>query len=219
VSRKNGTTREQTLSADEVAGLLLQWMSASTRSCQPGGLVASLQVLDRLGATMPMTVVLHVLAFAGPQTMTQLSAQVGLSASATSHLLQRLVDLSLAQRHDVPADRRQRLLSITARGRRVVDDLMNARLTELRASLAPLSSLTRSRLGHALRAVLAELVAGERPVSADAGGATAQHAPPSSRRAPHRAPRRATPGTSARTSPSSDASRPTSTKRARKEKA
>lgn len=149
---------------DEVAGLLLRWMSASMRSSQPTGMAESLRLLGELGATMPMTVALHVLAFAGPQTMTQLSEQLGLSPSATSHLLQRLVELDLAHREDDPDDRRRRLLAVTPRGRRAVDELMAARLAELRASLAPLSSATLSKLRGALVAVLDDLAGAARPV-------------------------------------------------------
>jgi DNA-binding MarR family transcriptional regulator len=195
------------MSTDEVASLLMQWMAASMRTCQQGALAESFHLLDELGATMPMTVALHVLAFAGPQTMTQLSTQIGLSASATSHLLQRLVELSLAQRHDVPGDRRQRLLAITPRGQRAVDELMSARLTEMRESLAPLSTTTRTRLGLALRAVLTELAAAQKPVCPAHVGVTehdATSASPAQRPAP-RAPRerasRTTSRTTSRTSP------------------
>jgi DNA-binding MarR family transcriptional regulator len=209
VSRKSAVHADSPLSTDEVAGLLMQWMSASMRTCQQGGPAASFRLLDKLGATMPMTVALHVLAFAGPQTMTQLSAQIGLSASATSHLLQRLVDLSLAQRHEVPGDRRQRLLAITPRGRRAVDELMNARLTEMRESLAPLSTTTRSRLGHALRAVLAELAAAEKPVCPAHVGEAGSVAPRDT----------SVPRRTRRASPNVGAPRAATTKRPRKEKA
>jgi DNA-binding MarR family transcriptional regulator len=144
---------------DEVASLLLRWTSASMRSAQTAGLSQSLRLLADLGTTMPMMVTLHVLALEGPQTMTTMTRRLGLSSSATSHLLQRLVELGLARREDAPADRRQRLLAIAPRGSKAVDDFMTARLAELRHSLAPLSLPTLTALAVALRQVLRELEA------------------------------------------------------------
>jgi DNA-binding MarR family transcriptional regulator len=163
VARKNQTAAG-TPSTEEVAALLLRWMSASMRTVQRGGVSESLRIVAEHGVTMPMTVALHVLAFTGAQTMTQLSAHLGLSPSATSHLLQRLVELDFAQRADDPGDRRRRLLMVTEHGRRIVEDLMAARLAELRASLEPLSAPTLSRMRAALVAVLDELAAADSPV-------------------------------------------------------
>jgi len=171
------------VSTEEVASLLLRWMSVSMRTAQRGGgLSESLRITAERAVTMPMTVSLHVLAFAGPQTMTQLSSHLGLSPSATSHLLQRLVELKLAQRADDPGDRRRRLLMVTGAGRRVVDELMAARLAELRASLAPLSVPTLSRLRASLVAVLDELAASARPVCLAPGAEPPHPARANSRR-------------------------------------
>jgi DNA-binding MarR family transcriptional regulator len=148
---------ERSVTTDEVAGLLLRWLSASMRRSGCAGVSASHRLASERGATLPMMVALHVLAFEGPQTMTMLAERLTLSASATSHLLQRLVELALARREDDPGDRRQRLLAITAEGRRAVDELMQARLTELSAGVAPLSERTRFRLGRVLRDVVREL--------------------------------------------------------------
>ena len=222
MARKIAAPADKAMSTDEVAGLLMQWMAASMRTCRQAGLAESFQVLDALGATMPMTIALHVLAFAGPQTMTQLSAQIGLSPSATSHLLQRLVELSLAQRHDVPGDRRQRLLAITPAGRRAVDELMNARLTEMRESLSPLSPATRTQLGTALRAVLADLAAAQKPVC-PAHVVDGTSASPSPNQSPSTSTSRRVPGqrvrSSGRRSPPGGAARAATSKRPRKEKA
>jgi DNA-binding MarR family transcriptional regulator len=142
---------------EDVAVLLLRWMSASMRRSGGMGVSGSHRVLSRHGTTLPMMVALHVLAFEGSRTMSRIAASLGLSASATSHLLQRLVDLGFVQRHEDPADRRQRLFAITPAGRGAVDELMQARLAELAASVSPLSLATRDRLGHVLRDVVAEL--------------------------------------------------------------
>ncbi len=158
--RKRNDSQEST---DDVASLLLRWMSASMRAGR-SGMSESLRLLTSLGLTMPMTVALHVLAFSGPQTMTEISNHLGLSPSATSHLLQRLVDLELVRRADDPMDRRRRHLAITARGQRAVDAIVAARMAEMRSSLAPLSAATLATLKDALYAVLADLNRAERPV-------------------------------------------------------
>jgi DNA-binding MarR family transcriptional regulator len=139
-------------------------MSVSTRAADRGGMAESLRLLGDLGTTMPMMVALHVLAFSGPQTVTALSEHLGLSPSATSHLLQRLVELRLATREDDEADRRRRLLAITARGHRAVAELMEARLSELRASLAPLAPTTLRLLHAALASVLEDLSRAAHPL-------------------------------------------------------
>jgi DNA-binding MarR family transcriptional regulator len=144
-------------SVDDVAVLLLRWMSASMRRSGGMGVSGSHRVMSRHGTTLPMMVALHVLAFEGAQTMSRVAASLGLSASATSHLLQRLVELGFVQRDEDPADRRQRLFAITPGGSAAVDELMQARLAELAASVTPLSLATRDRLGLVLRDVVAEL--------------------------------------------------------------
>jgi len=106
---------------------------------------------------MPMFVALNVIAFDGRQTMTSLVEQIALSTSATSHMIQRLVELGLVERRDNPDDRRQKVLALTDDGGALVGAMMRSRFAELKDSVAPLSAATRTRLHAVMCDVVSEL--------------------------------------------------------------
>ena len=116
-----------------------------------------LALQHRLNLTTAMVVVLHIVAFEGGQTMTVLSARTGLSTSAVSHLLQRLVELGLIERHDDARDRRAKRVALSAAGSDLVKTITRQRLEELHSSVVLLTPATRARLQGALVDVIAEL--------------------------------------------------------------
>ena len=65
---------------------------------------------------------LVVLASQGPQRMVDLAAALGVAPSTAGRMSDRLVRKQLVRRHRARADRRSVLVSITAAGRRIVDE-------------------------------------------------------------------------------------------------
>src|SRR5207248_2564535 len=86
-----------------------------------------------------------------------LTEALGLSLSATSHLVQRLVEQELVTRVEDEADRRQKVIALTPAGKKMVEKMMQNRLDEMRASVRHLSDTVRSELVPVLKHVVEEL--------------------------------------------------------------
>lgn len=157
MSRKVPPVEAEAPSAADVAKLMMSWMTVAMRLSQGRSFSRNLKSISDLGLTMPMMAALHVIAFDGKQTMTTLVDHLGLSTSATSHLLQRLVELGLCERTDSPADRRQKLIALTQMGTDFVAEITRSRFEELQASVDPLTPSTRTALFDVLGQVVSEL--------------------------------------------------------------
>lgn len=96
--------------------------------------------------TMPQLIALHILGFGGPQTISGLQQQLALSASATSHMVDRLVAKGFVDRAEDPADRRQKLVRVTAAGQALSQAIAAARSEQLRRGLSPLPDDLLERL-------------------------------------------------------------------------
>ena len=144
-------------SVDEVTQQLMTWIGLSMRLADERPMTDSLGLLNELGLTLPQLVALHVIAFGGPTTMTRLIERVGLSTSAVSALLNRLVEMGLCDRQDDPVDRRQRRVHVTTAGQDVIKRLLQSRMKDTRGSIEPLSTATRCRLSGVLTVVNQEL--------------------------------------------------------------
>lgn len=144
-------------SVDDLSGQIMTWVGLSMRLSRARPMTESLGMLNELGLTMPQIVALHVMAFEGSMTMTRLVERLGLSTSAVSHLLHRLVQMGLCERRDDPADRRQKRVRLTPAGVDVVRRLLKSRLSDTRGSIEPLSAGARSRLSEVLTEIIVEL--------------------------------------------------------------
>ncbi len=153
----NNVLSGEDVSTDEVARLLMSWTSLSMALSRGRNFAQNLREISDLGLTMPMFVALNVIALDERQTMTSLVEQLSLSTSATSHMIQRLVELGLVERRDDPDDRRQKVLALTGAGSDLVGSMMRSRFAELKDSAAPLSSTTRKRLHAVMSDVVSEL--------------------------------------------------------------
>ena len=143
--------------ADALAAQMMEWMGLSMKMARGESLRATLELLHTHNLTMAMMTVLHIVAFDGTQTMTGLAEETGLSTSATSHLLQRLVELGLVERQDDAVDRRVRHVALTAEGTTLVGRIMKLRFADLRASVVPLSEGTMALLSTAVGRAVDEL--------------------------------------------------------------
>jgi DNA-binding MarR family transcriptional regulator len=144
-------------SVDSVTEQVMCWIGMSMRLASRRPMSDALGVLNDLGLTMPQVVALHVIAFEGTATMTQLVERVGLSPSAVSHLVHRLVGAGLCERKDDPVDRRQKRIRLTKDGQALMKRLMQSRVADTRTSIEPLHPATRQKLSEVLELVTAEL--------------------------------------------------------------
>jgi DNA-binding MarR family transcriptional regulator len=111
--------------------------------------------------TLPQHRALVLLAAHGPQRMADLAALLGVNSSSATRHCDRLQRRGLVRRDPAPDDRRAVSVSLTAAGRRVVEDTTAARRAEIRAILAGMPRDLHEPLLTALRG-FAE-AAGEAP--------------------------------------------------------
>jgi DNA-binding MarR family transcriptional regulator len=106
---------------------------------------------------------LVVLASRGPQRMVDLARALGVAPSTAGRTCDRLVRKQLIRRHRARADRRSVLVSLTAAGRRVLDEATASRRALITAILDQLPASQQ----HAIAAAMAVFAAaaGEIPDS------------------------------------------------------
>src|SRR3954467_10492077 len=89
-----------------IARLLHSWIGLSMKIAKGG---SAMKEAADAGMTVQQITAIHALMFEGPCSVTQLTERLGLSVSATSHLVQRLVEQGYARRYEDEADRRSKL--------------------------------------------------------------------------------------------------------------
>jgi DNA-binding MarR family transcriptional regulator len=115
----------------------------------------SLMVESQL--TLPQMVCLHVLLARGAQSVNQVADALSLSASAASHLIDRLVERELVLRIEGKDDRRQKQISITPAGAELIAKLGAARAAQIEAAVATLDADLRERLVGVVEQVIQQL--------------------------------------------------------------
>jgi DNA-binding MarR family transcriptional regulator len=104
---------------------------------------------------------LVVLASRGPQRMVDLATALDVAPSTAGRMTDRLVRKQLARRHRARADRRSVVVSVTAAGRRVVDEATARRRVLIEDILAQLPADQQQAIAAAFAAFAA--AAGEVP--------------------------------------------------------
>jgi DNA-binding MarR family transcriptional regulator len=117
----------------------------------------TLAVLNDAGLTLPQLVCLNILDECGVRTVSAIASALRLSPAATSHLVDRLVSESLVVRIEDPVDRRQKRVTITAAGRRLVGRVERARTREMTEAVAGMSTEVVRQFSRVLVKVIAEL--------------------------------------------------------------
>lgn len=95
---------------------------------------------------------LVVLASRGPQKLADLAELLAVTPPTAGRMCDRLVRRGLVSRHRAQADRRVVRISLTAAGRRIVDDATRRRRVYLAGILAALPAAQRREVAAALRA-------------------------------------------------------------------
>ncbi|WP_432971035.1 MarR family winged helix-turn-helix transcriptional regulator [Dactylosporangium sp. CA-233914] len=113
--------------------------------------------------TLPQYRALVVLAARGPQRVADISAELQVAASTGTRMCDRLVRKKLARRSRSSADRRVVRLTLTAAGRRLVQQVTQSRREQLAAVVAATADVWHPAVAPALRAFAA--ASGELPES------------------------------------------------------
>lgn len=145
--------RRVTANAAQVGALIGEMMSHIHRRSAGD----TLAILNDAGLTMAQLVALHVLEYGGTRTVSAIAACLRLSPAATSHLIDRLVGQAFVGRVEDPEDRRQKRLTITTAGRKLIDRVQHGRTREMSEVVARLSPEVRGQFGQVLVRVIEEL--------------------------------------------------------------
>lgn len=153
--------------ADAVDEVLAGWREARPDlDPTPLGLVGRVLVLARLlearveealarhKLTLGQFDILATLRRHGPTgglTPTQLLGNVVLSSGGMTSRLDKLAERGLVVRSPDPDDRRGVIVSLTPKGRRLIDSATDTRFDDAAESLPPLSAVDRARLEKLLR--------------------------------------------------------------------
>jgi len=117
----------------------------------------TLAIMNDAGLTLPQLVTLHILQHSGVRTITAIATSLRLSPAATSHLIDRLVTGGFVGRIEDPEDRRQKRVTITAVGRRLIDRVQRERTREMTDAMAGLPAEVSRQFGRVLSLVIEEL--------------------------------------------------------------
>jgi DNA-binding MarR family transcriptional regulator len=115
-----------------------------------------LRVIDESGLTFAQMKALVELQTPDPvlHTVTALSEEIGISVASASRAADELVRKKLATRVEDSDDRRVKRLALTAKGQRLADRIISARLAGLEEFTGSLDGEERHKLESALDALL-----------------------------------------------------------------
>lgn len=112
--------------------------------------------LLELELSMSQTKSIFVLSQADePMPITALAVRLGLSAATAGRTVDQLVRADLVERHEDPADRRVKLVTITPAGREIAEQHFEAHRATMRGLFTRLSDAEADRLSDALQPLIA----------------------------------------------------------------
>jgi DNA-binding MarR family transcriptional regulator len=114
-----------------------------------------LRVIDESGLTFAQMKVLVELQMPDEEhTVTSLAENIGISTASASRAAEGMVQKKLATRVEDPDDRRVKRLALTAKGQRLADRIISARLASLEEFTGSLEADERRKLESALDALM-----------------------------------------------------------------
>jgi DNA-binding MarR family transcriptional regulator len=122
----------------------------------------AIEVMHEAGLTLPQIVVLHALT-GGERAVGALADHLSLSMSATSTLVQRLVEAGLVSRTENPDDRREKQVALTRPGTVLIERIASERSRALARGLDALPAALRDELLDVLGRALDHLRTQARP--------------------------------------------------------
>lgn len=106
------------------------------------------------GLSMSVIGTLHHLRKDDPVGVSGLGEHLGVSSAAASQMLDRLVEEGLIARSEDPVDRRMKRISLTEKGRRILDESVDARLSWLKDLGGRFTEEEKEQLTSALRLMI-----------------------------------------------------------------
>jgi len=110
--------------------------------------------VERLELSLSQIKTLMFMADREPETLKAISEEVGLSLPGVSRAIDGLHKRGMVKRVEDPVDRRAKRVSLTAKGRRTVEGLMELRLAGLRAFVDGLTDDEREALARGLEPLM-----------------------------------------------------------------
>jgi DNA-binding MarR family transcriptional regulator len=102
------------------------------------------------GLSMPQFSILMQLHYKGPCGMSEISERFDVTAAAASQLVDKLVQAGYIERTEDPSDRRAKLLKLSARGAKLVDDGIQERYRWMDELSSKLSAVDQTKISEAL---------------------------------------------------------------------
>jgi DNA-binding MarR family transcriptional regulator len=127
------------------------------RERSPGARADAFSVLREGGLSASQTFALLFLADVGPRAVSDIADYLGLSPSAASSLIDKLVNAGLLRRWEDQTDRRQRRVELSATGKELVNKIQDARAREFDRALGVLTPGARKKLESVVDDIVAEL--------------------------------------------------------------
>jgi DNA-binding MarR family transcriptional regulator len=118
----------QTTELSREVGEILSRFSTEVLKHSTGDL---LKVLQREDLSMPRMATLMFIARKGSGSVSHICEHLNLALGTTSHLVEQLVSAGLVERQENPDDRRHKVVSLTERGRVLVSEIGQARISDL----------------------------------------------------------------------------------------
>ena len=126
-----------------------------------------LQLLQRENLSMPRMVTLMYLSRRNCATISDIREHLNLMLGTTSQIVDQLVEGGFVERHESREDRRQKLVTLSERGRRIVDEVRDARAAQMSQQLNTLPEPLLEQMLHVMREVVAHLVTNPRNSDSD----------------------------------------------------
>jgi len=123
-----------------------------------GAIVGLTVTLREQQLSVAQMATLFLLSERSPQTLSEVAATVGLSTSAASRMVDGLVKSGLVVRREAPQDRRQRLLSLTRAGERLIERASLERVQLIKSAIAQLPPHLERPALRALKALVGKRI-------------------------------------------------------------
>lgn len=108
------------------------------------------QFAKSTGLSMPQFSILMQLHYKGACGMSEISERFDVSAAAASQLVDKLVQAGYIERTEDPSDRRAKLLKLSAKGAKLVDDGIQERYRWMDELTSRLSAVDQTKISEAL---------------------------------------------------------------------
>jgi DNA-binding MarR family transcriptional regulator len=116
-----------------------------------------LTVMNESGLTVAQVIAINFIGFSDTVSLREITEKVSLSASATSHMVDRLVTMGYVTRTENNLDRRQKKIALSAKGSELHEQLREGQIARLSGLARALSPELRCRFASIVEELIQEL--------------------------------------------------------------